>query len=135
MWWSCQTPWLLDPVVVGPSTDGILCNLGHQRERATFLPSPPQVLKCRKGFAKMALLTGAHLVPVLAFGETDLFDVSLPAEGTLWHRVQQLVLKLTGFGIPSISGAGFWDGEHAPSSAASLCFVCGAKGGNLQRRC
>mmetsp|Transcript_36001 Transcript_36001/g.106454 ORF Transcript_36001/g.106454 Transcript_36001/m.106454 type:complete len:362 (-) Transcript_36001:321-1406(-) len=84
------------------------------------------VLKCRKGFAKMALLTGAHLVPVLAFGETDLFDVSLPAEGTLWHRVQQLVLKLTGFGIPSISGAGFWDGAGPLPKARPLNTVIGA---------
>jgi 1-acyl-sn-glycerol-3-phosphate acyltransferase len=31
-------------------------------------------LQKRKGFVKVALQTGASLVPVIAFGENDLFD-------------------------------------------------------------
>ena len=44
------------------------------------------VLLHRKGFVKMALQTGAHLVPVLSFGENDLFtlvknDFTEPIDG------------------------------------------------------
>lgn len=44
------------------------------------------VLLKRKGFVKMAMLTGAHLVPVLSFGENDLFtlvknDFTEPIDG------------------------------------------------------
>jgi 2-acylglycerol O-acyltransferase 2 len=41
------------------------------------LTSPGQykfVLKSRKGFVKLAIATGAALVPAITFGEVDLFD-------------------------------------------------------------
>lgn len=47
-----------------------------------------QVLNKRKGFIKLALQTGAQLVPVLAFGETDLFEISQPTPGSLMHKIQ-----------------------------------------------
>lgn len=49
---------------------------------------PRQVLNKRKGFIKLALQTGAQLVPVLAFGETDLFEISQPTPGSLMHKIQ-----------------------------------------------
>jgi 2-acylglycerol O-acyltransferase 2 len=36
------------------------------------------ILKHRKGFFKMAIRTGADLVPVLAFGENDIYDQVQP---------------------------------------------------------
>ena len=51
-------------------------------------PACSQILKKRKGFVSIALQTGAHLLPVVAFGETDLFDVSQPAPGSLLHKLQ-----------------------------------------------
>ena len=48
-----------------------------------------QILHKRKGFVRIALQTGAHLVPVIGFGETDLFDISQPKPGSWTHRVQR----------------------------------------------
>lgn len=62
------------------------------------------VLAKRKGFVREALLAGAHLVPCLAFGEADAYDVRRPEPGTLWARVQRLVYSLTGVGFPLFSG-------------------------------
>ncbi|CAE8634623.1 unnamed protein product, partial [Polarella glacialis] len=45
-------------------------------------------LKSRKGYAKLALRTGAALVPVLSFGENELFGTVQFAKGTWCRRLQ-----------------------------------------------
>lgn len=50
-----------------------------------------QILNKRKGFIKMALQTGASLVPLMAFGETSLLDIEKPAEGSFVDRLQKWV--------------------------------------------
>lgn len=67
------------------------------------------VLKRRKGFVKMAIRTGADLVPVLAFGENDLYDQFLPGEHPNIHKVQLLVKKLLGFTIPLFHARGVFN--------------------------
>jgi 2-acylglycerol O-acyltransferase 2 len=52
-----------------------------------------QILKRRKGFARIAVQTGASLVPVFAFGETDLFETFLAKPGSWGHKLQQLSHK------------------------------------------
>jgi hypothetical protein len=49
-----------------------------------------QILKRRKGFARIAVATGAHVVPVFGFGECDLFETFLARPGTLWFQLQRL---------------------------------------------
>lgn len=49
-----------------------------------------QILKRRKGFARIAVQTGASLVPVLGFGEPELFECFLARPGSLMARLQQL---------------------------------------------
>lgn len=91
------------------------------------LQSHPGTLTCllkrRKGFVRIALQTGTHLVPIIAFGETDLFDVSEPTG--IWLKLQQLILSVTKFAIPSISGAGFWSGSGPLPKALPLTTVVG----------
>ncbi|KAL0882621.1 hypothetical protein ABMA27_001057 [Loxostege sticticalis] len=53
-------------------------------------------LKDRKGFVRAALMTGASLVPVLVFGETDLFRPFNFPEGSMMRRWQKWVLRVTG---------------------------------------
>lgn len=60
-----------------------------------------QILKRRKGFARIAVQTGASLVPVCAFGETDLFETFLAKPGSLTHKMQQLSHKYVGWSTPS----------------------------------
>lgn len=56
----------------------------------------PQTYKCvlknRKGFVKIALKTGAALVPALSFGENDLFEIIEYKKGT-WARFFQDTFK------------------------------------------
>ncbi|GAX79066.1 hypothetical protein CEUSTIGMA_g6506.t1 [Chlamydomonas eustigma] len=84
------------------------------------------VLNKRKGFIKLALQTGANLVPILGFGETDLFDISQPVPGTWVYRIQRVVLKLTTFAFPVITGAGFWSGSGPLPKSMPLHTVVGA---------
>lgn len=55
---------------------------------------------------RVALTTGAHLVPVLSFGENDLFDpVAVEKHSLMWH-VQQLTKAWLGFCVPLFKGQG-----------------------------
>lgn len=59
-----------------PST--LLCLHANPRRPAHVLVLPLQVLRNRKGFVRLALQTGASLVPVLSYGETDTFHTYIP---------------------------------------------------------
>lgn len=67
------------------------------------------VLKCRKGFVKIAIRTGADLVPVLAFGENDLYDQFQADSHPLIHKFQLLVKKFLGFTIPLFHARGVFN--------------------------
>ena len=66
------------------------------------------VLKRRKGFVKLAIRTGADLVPVLAFGENDLYDQFDAAGHPYVHKAQLLVKKFMGFTIPLFHARGMY---------------------------
>ena len=55
------------------------------------------VLNVRKGFVKIAIRQGADLVPVLAFGENDLYDQVDSEEHPYVHKLQMFVKKMMGF--------------------------------------
>lgn len=67
------------------------------------------VLADRKGFVKMAIRTGADLVPVLAFGENDLYDQVSPKTHPSLHRLQMWVLKTLKFTLPFLHGRGIFN--------------------------
>jgi 2-acylglycerol O-acyltransferase 2 len=67
------------------------------------------VLKRRKGFVKMAIRTGADLVPVLAFGENDLYDQFQADSHPKIHKFQLIVKKLLGFTIPLFHARGVFN--------------------------
>ncbi|TWU75472.1 hypothetical protein ED733_005040 [Metarhizium rileyi] len=64
------------------------------------------ILKGRKGFVKMALRSGADLVPVIGFGENDLYDQLSPKTHPLVHKAQMILLKVFKFTIPALHGRG-----------------------------
>ncbi|KAF2133903.1 diacylglycerol O-acyltransferas-like protein 2B [Dothidotthia symphoricarpi CBS 119687] len=67
------------------------------------------VLRRRKGFVKMAIRTGADLVPVLAFGENDVYDQLDTESHPYIHKFQMLVKKFMGFTIPIFHARGIFN--------------------------
>lgn len=89
---------------------GITIVVGGARESLDAQPNKLRlVLKRRKGFVKMAIRTGADLVPVLAFGENDLYEQVQPDEHPKIHRFQLLVKKILGFTIPLFHARGVFN--------------------------
>ncbi|KAM8972537.1 2-acylglycerol O-acyltransferase 2-like [Pelodytes ibericus] len=60
----------------------------------------------RTGFIKLALTYGAHLVPVLSFGENDLYYQVNNPRGSLLRSTQEKLQKLLGLAIPLFHGRG-----------------------------
>ncbi|KAI9890046.1 MAG: diacylglycerol O-acyltransferase 1 [Vezdaea aestivalis] len=67
------------------------------------------VLRRRQGFVRLAIRTGADLVPVLAFGENDLYDQVQPTDHPYIHRVQLIVKKILGFTVPLFHARGVFN--------------------------
>ncbi|KAG9253512.1 diacylglycerol acyltransferase-domain-containing protein [Emericellopsis atlantica] len=95
----------------GPNNDGagraVSIVIGGARESLEAQPGTLRlILEGRKGFIKMALRTGSDLVPVLAFGENDLYDQLSPKTHPLVHKIQMFVLKVFKFTVPALHGRG-----------------------------
>jgi 2-acylglycerol O-acyltransferase 2 len=81
--------------------------VGGARESLDAKPgSLKLVLKRRKGFVKLAIRAGADLVPVLAFGENDLYDQVDSTKHPYVHKAQLLVKKFMGFTVPLFHARG-----------------------------
>lgn len=98
----------------GPNNEGmgraITIVVGGARESLDAMPySLRLVLKRRKGFVKLAIRTGADLVPVIGFGENDLYDQFLPEAHPKIHKLQLLVKKVLGFTIPLFHARGVFN--------------------------
>ncbi|XP_054168762.1 2-acylglycerol O-acyltransferase 1-like [Oppia nitens] len=63
-------------------------------------------VKRRKGFIKLALKHGASLVPVLSFGENDIFIQKERQNNSFMRKIQQLLTKYLGFSPPLFHGRG-----------------------------
>lgn len=65
------------------------------------------VLKNRKGFVKIALKTGAPLVPAITFGENNLFDQVHFPPGSIVRKLQDTFKYYTGLAPVFVNGRGF----------------------------
>ena len=84
--------------------------VGGARESLEATPSSLRlILGRRKGFVKLAIRTGADLVPVLAFGENELYDQVQPEQHPLIHKMQLLVKKFMGFTVPLFHARGVFN--------------------------
>lgn len=64
------------------------------------------VLKNRKGFAKIALKTGASLVPSISFGENNVYDLIEFQPGSWGRTIQQMIKRYTTFAPLLFNGRG-----------------------------
>jgi len=84
--------------------------IGGAREALEAQPGALRlILHCRKGFVKLAIRTGADLVPVLAFGENDIYEQFDPQAHPRLHRFQLLVKKFMGFTVPLFHARGVFN--------------------------
>ncbi|KAG6034087.1 hypothetical protein E4U41_006685 [Claviceps citrina] len=95
----------------GPDNDGrgraVTIVIGGARESLEARPGSLRlILRGRKGFVKLALRAGADLVPVLGFGENDLYDQLSPQTHPLVHKTQMTLLRVFKFTIPVLHGRG-----------------------------
>ena len=67
------------------------------------------VLNSRKGFIKIAIRQGADLVPVLAFGENELYEQVDAKSHPHIHKFQMVVKKLMGFTVPLFHARGIFN--------------------------
>lgn len=84
-------------IAVGGSQEAIHARPGHNLI----------ILKDRKGFIKIAIQTGASLVPVFSFGENDIYDQPLSEPGSKLHKFRNVFKRLTGITPPIVNGRGF----------------------------
>ena len=64
----------------------------------------PLVIKNRKGFVRIALETGANLVPVFVFGENDVYDILEVPKDSKLRKFQEWFKNCFNFAIPIIRG-------------------------------
>lgn len=84
--------------------------IGGARESLDAQPhSIRLVLKRRKGFVKLAIRTGADLVPVLAFGENELYEQVRSDQHPIIHKFQMLIKQTMGFTIPLFHARGVFN--------------------------
>ncbi|KAK5101535.1 diacylglycerol O-acyltransferase 1 [Lithohypha guttulata] len=67
------------------------------------------VLNSRKGFIKIAIRQGADLVPVLAFGENELYEQVDSVSHPYVHKMQMVVKKMMGFTVPLFHARGIFN--------------------------
>ncbi len=87
--------------------------IGGARESLQAQPGTMRlVLHGRSGFIKVAMATGADLVPVLAFGEVDLYEQLRGEAHPLLHRFQMHVLRVYKFTLPFMRGRGVFNYDY-----------------------
>lgn len=81
----------------------VMLVVGGGREAMLTRPGTMElVLQSRKGFVKIALETGAHLVPVLGFGETSCYTRA--AGSSFWDPLNRFLLRTLGMSLPMLQG-------------------------------
>ncbi|KAL1882703.1 hypothetical protein VTK73DRAFT_1223 [Phialemonium thermophilum] len=98
----------------GPNGEGmgraVTIVVGGARESLEAQPKTMRlILQERKGFIKLAVRTGADLVPVLGFGENDLYDQINSKTHPWMHKVQMFVLRVWKFTLPFLHGRGIFN--------------------------
>jgi len=81
---------------------------GGARESLESVPGTMRLtLKKRKGFVRLALARNAALVPVLSFGENELYHTVQFKYGSWGRWCQRVLQSVTGFTVPVFVGR-FW---------------------------
>lgn len=107
-----------------PSGNAITIVLGGAHESLLTLPHHYRIiLRRRRGFLKLALRNpNTHLVPVLAFGENDLYETLVPERGTWLDKLQKGIKRWFGWTVPV-----FWARGVFNYDVGMIPFRCGVE--------
>lgn len=67
------------------------------------------ILKRRRGFLKIAIRENVGVVPVLSFGENELYEQVVPHRGGLLEWVQRAMKRVAGFTVPLFHARGVFN--------------------------
>merc|ERR1712224_575225 len=90
--------------------ESILLAVGGAEESLDAFPGKYKLaLKNRKGFVRVALKAGASLVPVISFGENELWGALPNPTGSKLRQFQERMKRLLKFTAPIIHGRGIFN--------------------------
>lgn len=93
----------------GFTSNGVMLLVGGAREALyAHRNSYKIVLNHRKGFIRIAMQSGASIVPVISFGETGVFDQPANPPGSFMRKFQEIVKKYTGVSPIFFNGRGLF---------------------------
>lgn len=93
-----------------PAGRAITIVLGGAHESLEAAPGRMAlIVKRRRGFLKIAIRENAAVVPVLSFGENELYEQLVPHEGGTLEWVQRAVKRVAGFTVPLFHARGVFN--------------------------
>lgn len=96
-------------VLAKPNTALVVVVGGAAESMETQPGSIDLVLEKRRGFVREAIMAHASLVPVIGFGENDLYQIGQKHGQAAWiTTLQHAVKKYLGFALPIFAGRGFF---------------------------
>ena len=96
--------------------ESILLAVGGAEESLDAFPGTYKLtLRNRKGFVRVALKAGASLVPVMSFGENELWTALPNPDGSKIRKFQETMKRILRFTFPVIHGRGTFS---APPSSS-----------------
>ncbi|KAI9208221.1 diacylglycerol acyltransferase [Polychytrium aggregatum] len=93
---------------MGPGSSVMIVIGGADEALQAYPGTNDLVLDKRKGFAKIAIQTGAHLVPTFTFGENDLFYQVTAESNPKLRGYQNQFMKALGFSLPIVTNRPFF---------------------------
>ncbi|KAF9920592.1 diacylglycerol O-acyltransferase 1 [Linnemannia zychae] len=95
----------------GPGNSITIVVGGAQESLAAKPGTIDLTLKKRLGFIKLALVNGASLVPTLAFGENDLYELYSTDHNSKMYHFQEYMKNVLGWTVPMFNGRGIFNYE------------------------
>jgi 2-acylglycerol O-acyltransferase 2 len=93
----------------GYTSNAVALVVGGAQEALYSRPGKYQIhIKNRKGFVKVAIETGASLVPVFSFGEVDVYNSPNNEPGSRLRKFQEKYKEWTGVAPAIFIGRGFF---------------------------
>lgn len=98
-----------DQILQRGEGSAIMLVVGGAAESLDAAPGTYRLTLSRQGFVRVALDNDAALVPVLGFGETDVFDTYVYGKNSMIRWLQVLFKNSFGFTLPVFHGIGIFN--------------------------